>query len=442
MNKILFNILICFCAICLLSTGFAETNTMSNTELSTKAPAEPSAAPFATPEDNTVLATVNSTEILAKEVNKLFNNLAVEYGLGENAEDSKELYGLALNAIIQKYVILQKGETLQITKISEDEMKSMQEAVNKRFTSAIESMAAQQTPAEASEEDKANILKKIQDEVAAAGIGEEVLLANEIERLKFNKIEEFVTKDLTLTDEFIQEVYQTKVQEDTDKYSQSIYSYELAVANNVPTWYTPAGYKGIKHILLNVDEALLSEYNALKAKFEEQSSQHNDSLESTETNAEETVNVEEIEKLEQKILESIKDTVAEIKTKFENKTSFDELIAEYGNDPGMTQEPFKTEGYHVHENSVIYDKAFTNAANLLNELHTIGEPVIGMYGVHILYYNMDIAEGATALTDTNKAILEKEALTQLRNTTIATTFEAWKNEAKIEYLSEFKPAEN
>ena len=60
--------------------------------------------------------------------------------------------------------------------------------------------------------------------------------------------------------------------------------------------------------------------------------------------------------------------------------SFDELIQEYGTDPGMQDAATRAEGYPVHMDSTNWDAAFTAGAFTMEKIGDISEPVVGSYG--------------------------------------------------------------
>ena len=107
----------------------------------------------------------------------------------------------------------------------------------------------------------------------------------------------------------------------------------------------------------------------------------------------------------QAILDSVKETTDAIYAALENGTPFEELIAQYNTDPGMSGDNL-TNGYKVHKESITYVQEFTDGAfsDRMTEPGCVSDPVLTSYGVHILYYLKDIPEGAAEMTD---AVREK-----------------------------------
>ena len=108
-----------------------------------------------------------------------------------------------------------------------------------------------------------------------------------------------------------------------------------------PQYYVPSGYRGVSHILLDVDDTLMETYTNLLATYEEQQ----DQIEAGEEVTEELVTLEQVEAAKQAIIDSVQPTIDEINQKLADGVSFDELIQEYGTDPGMQDAATRAEGY-------------------------------------------------------------------------------------------------
>ena len=229
-----------------------------------------------------------------------------------------------------------------------------------------------------------------------------------------------------------------------------MYEYSTQYMNQ-SSYYVPEGYRGITHILLEVDEELMNNYKNLTASLEEQEEQAtaDDNTETTEAPAEnaeapaetaeataEPVTQEMVDAARQAILDSVKDKVDEINAKYQAGTPFADLIAEYGTDPGMTVEPNKTNGYAVHKESILYDPVFTEGAMALEKVGDISEPVLGTYGVHILHYTRDIPAGAVEMTDEIRSTLSNELQEELEQAAVSAMVADWISQADIQYTEE------
>jgi len=335
---------------------------------------------------------------------------------------------------------------------------------------------------DSSEEDKAAARADAEAEMLLQGYDEASYINDYVENDEtntiINRLRDALSKDITVTDEDVQEYFNDLVTEDKEAYAEDVGSYEFYTQYyQQPSYYTPEGYRAVNHILLEVDEELLNKWKDLTARFEEQ--QSNEEAEPTDeelTDEEaqaleialededvqlaaevaaaaaveaaeeagvdlnatpeptaEPVTQEMIDAAVQAILDSVRPTVDEIKAKLAEGVSFDDLILEYGTDPGMKDEATRAAGYLVHKDSILWDPAFTSAAMALEKVGDVGEPVVGQYGVHILHYLKDVPGGAVELTSEMKEEFRTELLDEKKDLALNEALEQWVKEAKVEY---------
>ena len=140
---------------------------------------------------------------------------------------------------------------------------------------------------------------------------------------------------------------------------------------------------------------------------------------------------EMVEAARQAILDSVKDTVDEINAKLEAGANFEDLILEYGTDPGMQSEENRTKGYAVHPSSIMFEQNFTAGAAALEKVGDVSDPIVSQFGVHILHYLRDIPGGAVELTDA----LKEELRADLKSEKVQAAFDAlqekWVAESEV-----------
>ena len=250
--------------------------------------------------------------------------------------------------------------------------------------------------------------------------------------------------DLAASDEDIQKLYDETVAEEiesigneasTYEFYQNYYGYQFH--------YVPEGYRGIIHILLKVDEELLNNWQDLAARYEEsltatEETESTGSAEATEAPAEtqEPVTAEMVEAARQAILDSQKTAIDEIKAKLEAGTSFEDLIAEYGTDPGMQDENNLKNGYSVHPDSITYDTDFTQAAATLEKVGDVSEPVVSQFGIHILKYLRDVPAGALEMSSEEKEDLRAEIEEERLQLAFSEYFDSWVASADVVWTAE------
>ena len=301
--------------------------------------------------------------------------------------------------------------------------------------------------------------KAIRTEMELYGIGysKERLYRGELVGHQQPVLQDSVEQEIeSVTDEQLQEAYEAKVSEDEASYTSSPSSIEQNAtnANTIICWY-PEGYRTVKHILIKPDEEALKAvtdardaYNTAVseiAKLNEELAQEDDEAEAAERSADDisadiAARESELPELEaavaqaeQACIDSAKDRIDEVYAALESGTSFDQVMEEYGEDPGMQSEPAKTTGYYVAEGSTTWDSNFTEGAMALAQAGDYSAaPVISSSGIHIIYYQSDVQSGPVALEDVHDALYDA-TLDDMRAQHYQESLESWIKDMNVEY---------
>jgi parvulin-like peptidyl-prolyl isomerase len=430
----------------------------------TAAPEATAALP--TPAPDALLATVNGESVTYDKMQKIYDNLYYQYtsqGYDLTGQESI-LQSIAMDYAVQDTLFRQKAAEFKIDQFTAEEMDGFKAEAQTTWDGYLTQQAANYITSETpTDEEKANARKQAEDYMAQVGYTTDKALDELISSYKDQAVQERMTDLLTkdnpaYTDEEVQTEYQTRVDADKESYANDVGNYEYATQySGQQAWYMPEGMRGITHILLTVDSALMDNYNSIQAQLEEQNDDSEEVAEPADENAAEAtteptaevtatldpaatatpapVTEADLEAAKQAILDSVKDKTEAIKTRYAAGEDFAALIAEYGTDPGMTSEPAKTDGYSVHKDSILYDPIFVAAA-FAPEMQKVGDislPVVSSFGVHILHYTRDIQGGPVALTDELKATLRTEMEQARKDEALPKAMEEWKGAAKIEY---------
>ena len=287
--------------------------------------------------------------------------------------------------------------------------------------------------------------------LAEHGITQEQMLQDRVENYVSEQLTDYVTKDVTVTDEEVQETYQDMIESDKD-YEEDDQSYTSARASGETIAWNPEGYRAVKHVLIKFSDEQAQQYSELQDTLEtlqdELAALDEPADEEAEAEADEAEADEEVE--EPRTREEIQTDIGavgasiealyselmpkaqEVVDAFNNGTDIDTLIAEYGEDPGMQNEPTASEGYAVAERSTSWDPAFTEGAMSIAEVGQISEPVRGKNGVHIIYYLSDITPGEVPYEDIREGVAAaalEDKVTQTFDDQVA----VWVEEAKPVY---------
>ena len=418
-----------------------------------EAPAE--ADPSGETEEPVLLVTVNGEEIMSdnKEVDYWINYYLYQLASSGYDTSDAEMLNLvdqyALANTMRYVVIHQKATELGLDQLSDEERSALEIAARANWEEAVTSYT-QGITEESTDDEKAAARADAIVALKDAGYDEETYVSeyvnSEITNLLITRLMDHVSAGMEVTDEEIRSYFNDLVEEDKANYAEDISNYEFFTQYyQQPSYYVPEGYRGINHILLKVDETLLNTWKDLTARFEEQKEAESEPEETpaedteaaeavdTPAPAAEPVTEEMVEAARKAILDSVQPTVDEIMAKLKDGASFDELILEYGTDPGMQNEANRASGYPVQKDSILYDPAFTAGAIALEKIGDVSEPIVGQYGVHILHYLRDVPGGAVELTDEMKAEIHDDLYEQKRNAALNTALEQWMEEADIVY---------
>lgn len=385
-----------------------------------------------------VMVTVNGKEITREKIDVIASNLVASYAqYGYDTSDAAFLAVMnqyAVEYAVQLEVMEQKAAEMGFDQFT-DEEKAQIAAENAAEWNGIVDMYVTYyggVTAESTEEEVAAARVNILAMLESMGYTEAAMLENALENTMFDRVEASMVEGATVTDEEVKALFDEYVKQDEANYKEDVGMYEYMTQYYGETaYYTPEGYRGITHILLEVDQELLGNYQALTAELEEQQ----EAAETAEEGAA-AVTQADVDAAYQAIITSVQPTIDEINQKLADGVAFADLIVEYGTDPGMEQEPAKSEGYSVHMDSIIWDPVFVQAAFSVNNVGDISAPVVGSYGVHIVQYTRDVPAGAVAYTEDIALALHEAALSEKENELFNTTMEAWLAASVVSYSAE------
>ena len=378
-------------------------------------------------DENPVLVTVDGQEITLNAVKDSLNQL-IEAGY---ASDESDL-SLAMEYMIQDIVLKGKISELGLDQFTEDEEEALRAEAHAEWESAIDSYVSYFLT-EDTDEARAQAREDGAAYFTAYGYSEEGLLDSLRLSASYDKLEQNVLegKDVTISEAEIRGEFEATAAQHQAMIESNIQLYELYQAYyGMDFWYMPEGYRGIIHILMKVDDDLLSAYTDAQAAYEESKTE-----EAPEGDAEKKA---VMDAAKEAVLASKQAEIDDIYARLAQGESFEALIAQYGEDPGMTDAATLAEGYPVHESSMIYDPVFTTGAfsEKMNQPGDTSDPVIGSYGIHILHYLRNIPAGIVELTDEISAQIEESLYTEKVNGYYAEALEAWMAEHEIVYNQE------
>ena len=369
----------------------------------------------------TVVLSVGEKEFTAQNLDSMAYMLYTQSVVQKYPDYETAMDYLIQQAVLQDYLV-SKG----YTEFTEEEKAAFRNEAQASWDGYLDNYV-RYYQTENTDEERARLRAQAEEDYTSQGATLDTLIDN----LEFDAAVERMESDLTGG-------YEPSEEEITNMFEELGALYLAQFENNVSAYemytrqtgyeslYVPEGYRAVLHILLEVDDGLLSAYTEAQAALEE--------AESAETVDEAAVTEAKAAagKAFDAVIASRQDVIDEIYARLEKGESFQDLIAEYGTDPGMKQESYLKEGYKVHAESVIYDAAFTAGAfqEKMQKPGDVSDPVVGRFGIHILYY-LDDVPGGLIMTDSIHNEIAQVLSSQKLNEAYDAAYQEWEKTLTI-----------
>ena len=413
----------------------------------------------ATVDAQTVIIEVAGKSITKAEVQSATQNtlsyqqyMYSMYGLSydpTNAATISAAQDSAIEALIQAAVINQKITEGGFDVFTEEELAAIEESAKTTYqqnADYIQSLDFADTQLTGEELEQA-----VAQALTAYGYQDvDSLIASEKYTASQEKLKASVVQDVTVTAEELQTAYDENVASAKSSYESSLAQYGTDVSYGYTIYYHPAGYRYVKNILrkfsdedttaisdltsqVSAKQTAIADNAASLAELAEDASA--DTAEQADdraalTAAAATLEAELVElntalaDAKAKAVAAITPTVEEIVGKLAEGEDFDKLMADYGEDTGMQSEPAMTTGYLVCQGSTQWVSEFTEASMALARIGDVSAPFETQYGIHIVKYVSDLAEGAVPLAQVEET-LTQELLSSKQDTRYQETLTQW-----------------
>ena len=441
-----------------------------------------------------VVAKVNDTEITKAEWKNYTEYLASYYQqyyqqyfgitVPMTEEDIASYGDAALEQLIQSVVLQDKAKALGFDPLGEEDAadvedyadsmmefyKLMMRHQNYPDLETVEeeqerlAAEAEETPSEPVETvatlTNADLDALLTSDLSAQGITREYFVQSRTSSVQSDKIYDYATADVTVTDEQVKAQFDSTVASQKESYDATP---TLYASNSTNAYYVPEGYRGVKNLLVKIssedqtaidelqdtlttatstlddvngqleelraedtasyDEETLASYNEQIAALEEQAAAAQTTIDETGAALTEKTDA---------AFAAILPKAQEVLAKAQAGEDFDALIETYGEDTGMTSEPNKSRGYLVCEGLSRYEQSFQDAAMALENVGDVSaELVKTSYGYHILQYATDIAAGEVEYTDEIKNTIYEDMLEQAKDAAYEAAVTQWVSEATV-----------
>ena len=357
----------------------------------------------------------------------------------------------AVNALKRDMTLHAKAEELGLDQLTEEETARMNEDAKSGWESAKSIVQSNYLTEEEKQLEGEELDQAILNQLEKLGVAYEDYETQAKDTIVDSKLRDYIVKDVAVSEEEVKADYDSKVAADEEKYKEDASSWASASNNNTTLYYTPAGIRRVKQILIKFKEDDQTAINDANAKITEANSRisaaeavtgNEDASEEDKAAAQADLESAKADlEAAQAELKTVTDTAlshldedadAVVAALAENPDSWDQLMEEKNEDPGMKSgTPGAEKGYAVCAGMTGFDPAFVDAAMALGSIGDVsGKVRSDTYGYYIIKYFSDETEGPVDY-DSVKDTLQSALLTSKQNDTYTQTVDQWVEEAGI-----------
>ncbi len=407
-----------------------------------------------------VVAKVNGVEITKGDFRMAFDEILYYYsmfGMQVSEANVAEIHATVFDSLVLDEVIRQKGRELGYDQFTAEEQASLDADFDAMWQSNIDyykTLAEDEAAASGTTLTEEQLAAKAEEliaaDMAASGMTKEEMKQQSADQEVYSKLLEAVQAEAVVTDADVQAAYDLLLSEQRTKYAETPETYETDAETAIIA-YIPPGYVRVKHILIKPDDddetfmGYQTKVTELQTEITDLGTQvgalysagsEDNQAEIAALDAEIAAKRAEEATLREGFLASLKPEADVALAKAKAGSDFDELIATYGNDPGMTVSPAKEEGYLLSAASSVdeggtMDADFTRASMALANVGDITDLVPTSFGYHIIKLVEKVASGDVPFENIKEDIREDELAAKQSELWTARQDE-WKAAATVE----------
>lgn len=362
-------------------------------------------------EEKIVVATVGDETITKAEFNEGFNALLSQYGYTQDSEaiadQIKTLKENYIAQMVEDKVLERKIKELGLDQVTDEEKAAAEQEIqdwyDEQYAALVENFKTDDTV----EDPEAKAAETIENYLSQYGLTLDQMKENSVASISSDKLYDYVTKDVTVTEEEAKIEFANKVAAAKEKYDADLSAYVSDFENGATIYYTPKGCYYIKHILISLTDEQKQDIKNLRADDDE------------------TVAATADEKREEYLL-TIREKAESVLKLVDEGGDFEALMEEYGEDPGMKNEAYKN-GYLTYAGDTGFVTEFADACAALTEDGMTSGLVASDFGYHIIRRVSTVPSGEATFEDVKDSLMES-MLTDKKSTTYDQQVEAWVKE--------------
>lgn len=366
-----------------------------------------------------IVARFNGGVIYANEVMEQFNEilelyeLFYGYDLTLDPEQCANIQADIIVSLAADAIIALKLSEADVELLSEEALADISAEARSVYEQLLGEYLENFRFADMSEED---VIRDTELFLANNGYNEQTLYDDYLEMAKQEATISYIAGNIELTDDMIYAAYLRQIEEDKAYYelSPDEYEYETMYGDAGAAWI-PEGYRRIRVLLIAFTNEQIERLDELYAQF---------------VLCADDAETASVQAMIDECYSALNARVDEVRARIEQGDAFDALLAEYGEDPAMTQEPFLTEGYCVYKDSFYFEKAITDAAMALENVGDVSDAIRGEYGVSFVEYFAPVPSGEVPLDQISDSVA-RNLMSELRYERYMSTVDAWLEEANL-----------
>lgn len=335
--------------------------------------------------EDPVVITVGDRTVPMSVFTSMYNYYSSYYGVSdsdENADLVQYIKEVIVEMIIEENVVLQMASDQNIT-LSDEELAQAQSDYDDLISDwrdYFEEQISAQDDAPTGDELEAAIDEQLASYMAQNGYTEEYLRQTMQESILLDKMHELLISDVDVTDEELQEYYDTTLADQKAAFTADPSSFE-DVADDPTTCYRVNARK-VRHILVSLPTEQQDEISTLRYG--------DDNTDADPAAA------------DAKLAEYLKGIQADAQAVRDRVTTggedFGTVMDEVSGDTGGS------DGYVVSQNSTTFVSSFTDGVWALQNVGDISPLIASDYGYHIITLDAEIAEGEVPYADVADAL--------------------------------------
>ena len=170
-----------------------------------------------------------------------------------------------LESLVQQAVLDAKAVELGFGELDEETLASLEAEATENFETYIENYKSYFAAEDATDEEAR---EQTIAAMAQYGLTQEVLTQQMIESYAEEQLYNYVTGDITVSDDEVKAKYDAMVAADEAAYADSDYSYNNARNDGSTITWNPEGYRAVKHVLIKFDDDQSAQYSDLKSTLD------------------------------------------------------------------------------------------------------------------------------------------------------------------------------